>query len=105
MLHERNISEEISRKREDGNPADPAHKVIGDEVAVRHAPYARYKWSKGAHDGDKACEEDGFPTMLLEEGMRFIQVFPFNPLDVVGPLSEHMPDPVINRIPQDGCQH
>ena len=67
MLNERQIAKEITGQGEQHHPEQAANDVVGQKTAVGHRADAGHKRRKGADDGYKASQNDGFAAMPLLE--------------------------------------
>ena len=103
MLDYRDIAEEIPQKGEQPHPRQTTKQVIAEEIPVGHPADARHKGGKGAHNGDKPGQEDGLAPVLFEELVGSVQVFLLDPANFsrVGSLTDEVPNPVVDRIPQN----
>src|SRR4029450_9832380 len=84
-----------------GAPQD----VIRHKSSIGHAADAGNKGSKGAYDGDEACEHNRLPPMSLVELMRAVKMLTLEEtvLAVKGPRTDEVANAVIDRIAQHGC--
>ncbi len=101
FLHEGDVAKQITREREEQHPDHAADNVVGDEVAVSHFSDACHEGRKGADDGNKAREEDGFAAVLFKERMGLVEIFLLDPLDVVRALTKIVTDGVIDSIAEE----
>ncbi len=74
----RNITKEITGKGEDIYPENITNNTEHKEPAIFHGTHTGNKGSKGADNGHKTCNNQGFTSMLLIKGMCIIQVFSFD---------------------------
>ena len=72
LFYRLDVAKEVSSQGEDHHPDHAANDIVRDKLRIVHASHAGYKRRKGAHDGDKTRQDDGFATMLFVESLGFV---------------------------------
>ncbi len=108
LLDDGDVAEEIAPQNEENDPADSPDDVIGDESPVGHPSDAGHEGGKRPDDRHKPGDDDGLASMLFIKRMGPVQVLlleesRFFLMKNLG--ADIVPDPVIDRIPQDGCRN
>lgn len=75
FLHELDIAEEVAGERDEPGPQHGTDGTEGEEATEVHAADAGDGRDKRAHDRHEPSEDDRACAVLLEEGMRFVDVF------------------------------
>src|SRR5258706_10552056 len=105
LANEREIAKEKAGKREERHPGDATREIIRNKICIGHFSDTGNKRGESADDGDKTRQEDRLAAMLFEERMRSVNIFLFDPLDVVSTLTQIMANGIIHGIPEYRGQH
>ena len=74
LLHDRDVTEHIAEAEARRDPEEGAGDVVEGERAVGHVAGAGDKRHERPHDGHEARDDDRLAAVLLEEGVRLLQV-------------------------------
>src|ERR1700716_1588760 len=100
IANERNIAEKIACGNQSDYPDSSAGDVIELKLCERHSGHAGDKRCEGAHDRDKARQDDGLTAMVFIECMRFLQCMLIQPFVIMGKylVADCAANPVIDGI-------
>ena len=104
LLDKGHAAEEVSQKREQRHPHDAAHDVEEGETPEMHLAHARHERRNGADDGKETREEHGDAAVLVEEALRFGEVFLRQRLHLAAAddgLAHLAADPVVRGVAQN----
>jgi len=68
------------------------------EITVGHASHASDERCKCSNDGNEARQENCLAAMFFKEGVCAVEIFPLNPFDIVGAVTQIMTDPIVDGV-------
>src|SRR5262249_42473233 len=108
VLDPRDIPEEETRVGERAHPCRGAHDVVAEELAISHLPRGGEEGGEGAHDRQKAADDDGEAAVFFVEAMRALEVLRLEPAPEPGFMrlmeslgTDVMADRIVDRVTED----